>query len=100
MQLVGLGLYMGYIPFNSIFFERLIASFRIAGNVGFLIYLVDAWGYLGSSVVMLSKEIFQINLTWTEFYPNSVIIFSGIGIAGTLYSWVYFSRKYNSMIND
>ncbi|RZS72371.1 hypothetical protein EV199_4290 [Pseudobacter ginsenosidimutans] len=99
MQLVGLGLYMGYIPFNSIFFERLIASFRIAGNVGFLIYLVDAWGYLGSSFVMLSKEIFKVNLTWTEFYPNSVIIFSVIGIAGTLYSWMYFSRKYNSMMN-
>jgi len=41
MQLVSLGLYMGYIPFNSIFFERLIASFSIAGNVGFLIYFAD-----------------------------------------------------------
>lgn len=100
MQLVGLGLYMGYIPFNCIFFERLIASFRIAGNVGFLIYLVDAYGYLGSSFVMLSKEIFQINLTWSEFYPNSVVIFSVIGVAGTLFSWVYFSRKYQSHSNS
>lgn len=97
MQLVGLGLYMGYIPFNCIFFERLIASFRIAGNVGFLIYLVDAYGYLGSSFVMLSKEFFQINLTWTEFYPNSVMIFSAIGMAGTLFSLAYFSRKYRSV---
>lgn len=100
MQLVGLGLYMGYIPFNCIFFERLIASFRIAGNVGFLIYLVDAYGYLGSSFVMLSKEIFQINLTWSEFYPNSVVIFSVIGAAGTLFSMVYFSRKYQSLHNS
>lgn len=100
MQLVGLGLYMGYIPFNCIFFERLIASFRIAGNVGFLIYLVDAYGYLGSSFVMLSKEIFQINLTWSQFYPNSVVIFSVIGLAGTCFSWVYFSRKYQSLNNS
>ncbi|MGN6417991.1 MAG: DUF5690 family protein [Pseudobacter sp.] len=100
MQLVGLGLYMGYIPFNCIFFERLIASFRIAGNVGFLIYLVDAYGYLGSSFVMLSKEIFQINLTWSEFYPNSVVLFSVIGVAGTLFSMVYFSRKYQSLSNS
>ena len=99
MQLVGLGLYMGYIPFNCIFFERLIASFRIVGNVGFLIYLVDAYGYLGSSFVMLTKEIFQINLTWVEFYPNSVVIFSVIGLAGTLFSWGYFSRKYRSLNN-
>jgi hypothetical protein len=28
MQLVSLGLYMAYIPFNCIFFERMIATFR------------------------------------------------------------------------
>ena len=94
MQLVGLGLYMGYIPFNCIFFERLIASFKIAGNVGFLIYLVDAYGYLGSMLVMLSKEIFQIKLTWSQFYPAGVVIFSVIGIAGTIYSLSYFNRKF------
>ncbi len=38
MILVGLGLYTGYIPYNAIFFERLIAVFRMSGNVGFLIY--------------------------------------------------------------
>lgn len=97
MQLVGLGLYMGYIPFNCIFFERLIAAFKIAGNVGFLIYLVDAYGYLGSTLVMLSKEIFQIKLTWSQFYPAGVVIFSVIGIAGTLFSLLYFNRKFESI---
>ena len=100
MQLAGLGLYMGYIPFNCIFFERLIATFRIAGNVGFLIYLADAWGYLGSSFVMLTKEIFQINLTWSQFYPNSVVLFSVIGIAATIFSLLYFSRRYSSIQNS
>jgi MFS family permease len=94
MQLVGLGLYMGYIPFNSIFFERLIASFKIAGNVGFLIYLADAYGYLGSITVMLCKEIGKVQLTWTQFYPAAVVIFSVIGVAGTLFSFLYFNRKY------
>ena len=94
MQLAGLGLYMGYIPFNCIFFERLIASFKIAGNVGFLIYVVDAWGYLGSSAVMLSKEVFHLQLTWTQFYPVCVVLFSVTGLLGTVYSWLYFSRKY------
>lgn len=97
MQLVGLGLYMGYIPFNCIFFERLIASFKIAGNVGFLIYLVDAWGYLGSTTVMLTKEVFQVKLTWSQFYPIGVVIFSAIGLAGTLFSLLYFNRKYQSL---
>lgn len=94
MQLVGLGLYMGYIPFNCIYFERLIAAFRIAGNVGFLIYVADAWGYLGSMSVMLSKEVFKLQLTWTQFYPVCVVVFSVIGIGTTVYSLVYFNRKF------
>lgn len=97
MQLVGLGLYMGYIPFNCIFFERMIASFRVAGNVGFLIYLVDAYGYLGSSSVILSRHIFQINLTWSQFYPNAVVIFSVVGILTTIFSLFYFNRKYRTL---
>lgn len=94
MQLVGLGLYMGYIPFNCMFFERLIAAFKITGNVGFLIYLVDAWGYLGSSAVVLSKEVFRLQLSWVQFYPVCVVFFSIAGLVGTVYSWLYFSRKY------
>lgn len=100
MQLVGLGLYMGYIPFNCIFFERLIAAFKITGNVGFLIYVVDAWGYLGSSAVMLSKEVFRLHLTWTQFYPISVVLFCIVGLLGTIYSWFYFSRNYKQQFSN
>ncbi|MCV6627445.1 MAG: DUF5690 family protein, partial [Cellvibrionaceae bacterium] len=39
----GLGLYMGYVPFNSVLFERLIANFNEVANVGFLIYLADSF---------------------------------------------------------
>jgi MFS family permease len=94
MQLAGLGLYMGYIPFNCIFFERLIASFRIAGNVGFLIYFADAFGYLGSVIVMLIKEFMRLKLNWSQFYSHGVVIGSLLGLAGTIYSWFYFRKKY------
>jgi hypothetical protein len=59
--------------------------------------VVDAYGYLGSSSVILSRHIFQINLTWSEFYPNAVVIFSVVGIIATIFSLVYFNRKYNSL---
>jgi MFS family permease len=98
MQLTGLGLYMGYIPFNCIFFERLIASFRIAGNVGFLIYFADAFGYLGSVVVMLSKEFMKLQLNWSQFYSHAVVIGSVLGLAGTIFSWFYFRKKY--LVNE
>ncbi|HLG40888.1 MAG TPA: DUF5690 family protein, partial [Chitinophagaceae bacterium] len=96
MQLAGLGLYMGYIPFNCIFFERLIASFRIAGNVGFLIYFADAFGYLGSVIVMLTKEFMKLNLNWSQFYSQGVVLFSLLGLAGTIFSLFYFQKKYSA----
>ncbi|PWU04944.1 MAG: hypothetical protein C5B52_00430 [Bacteroidetes bacterium] len=95
MILVGLGLYTGYVPYNSIFFERMIAVFRVSGNVGFLIYISDAFGYLGSVAVMLSKEVFQIKVKWSVLYPNAVVIFSIVGFVTTLISLIYFNRKYS-----
>lgn len=97
MQLAGLGLYMGYIPFNCIYFERLIAAFKITGNVGFLIYIADAWGYLGSMSVMLTKELAGLQLTWIQFYPTSVVIFSVVGVLATLFSLIYFNGRYKRM---
>jgi hypothetical protein len=100
MQLAGLGLYMGYIPFNCIYFERLIAAFKITGNVGFLIYIADAWGYLGSMTVMLTKELAGLQVTWIQFYPTSVVIFSVIGALATVFSLVYFNSRYKRMATE
>jgi len=93
MTAVGLGLYMVYIPFNSVFFERLIAAFRFTGNVGFLIYLADSFGYLGSVGVLLSKEIFKVKLNWVDFFSNSVMILSVVGVLLTVFSAYYFAKK-------
>ncbi len=95
MMLVGLGLYMGYIPFNCVLFERMIATFKYAGNVGFLMYLADSYGYLGSVAVMLSKSVFQVQLSWTSFYSYGVTVFSVIGLLGTIISAWYFKSMYN-----
>nr|WP_202800228.1 DUF5690 family protein [Pontibacter sp. BAB1700] len=97
MMLVGLGLYMVYIPFNAVFFDRLISAFRYTGNVGFLIYLADSFGYVGSVGVLFSKEILQVQLNWVTFFSNSVIALSAIGILLTAFSMVYFGRKYEKM---
>lgn len=96
MMFVGLGLYMVYIPFNAVFFDRLISTFQYTGNVGFLIYLADSFGYVGSVGVLLSKEIFRVQLNWVTFFSNSVISLSAIGLLLTAFSMVYFSRKYKS----
>ena len=94
MQLVGMGLYMAYIPVNCIFFERMIASFKINGNVGFLIYIADAFGYLGSALVLLTKELSHIQANWSSFYSNAALLCAIIGVAGTFFSLSYFNKKY------
>lgn len=98
MTLVGLGLYMVYIPFNAVFFDRLISTFKYTSNVGFLIYIADSFGYVGSIGVLLSKEIFKIELNWTIFFSNSVILLSVIGCILTIFSLVYFIKKYKKLI--
>jgi hypothetical protein len=71
----------------------LIAAFRFTGNVGFLIYLADSFGYLGSVSVLLSKEIFKVKLNWVEFFSNSVMWLSVAGTLITVFSAWYFSMK-------
>jgi MFS family permease len=97
MTIVGLGLYMVYIPFNSVFFDRFIATFKYAGNVGFLIYLADSFGYVGSIGVLMSKEIFKVKLNWVTFFSNSVIILSILGLVLTIFSSIYFMDKYRTL---
>jgi hypothetical protein len=59
MIMLGMGLYLGYVPFNSILFDRMIATFKYVSTVGFLIYLADAFGYLGSIGVLLVQRIWS-----------------------------------------
>lgn len=52
MLALGFGSYLAYIPFNAIFFDRLVALLRRPANAGFLIYIADAFGYLGSVLLV------------------------------------------------
>src|SRR5271165_6240451 len=53
MVLVGIGLYLPYVAIHTTIFERLIAMTRDRGNLGYLMYLADAFGYLGYPIFML-----------------------------------------------
>lgn len=68
MTMSGFGMYLCYIPFNGIYFDRMIAAFDIKGNVGFLIYIVDSFGYLGSVLILLYKNFGSARTSWLNFY--------------------------------
>ncbi len=67
MVINGVGLYLPYILFHCLIFERLVALLRFSGNVGFLFYTADALGYTGSVGVMLFKEFSHSQVTWVTF---------------------------------
>ncbi|NJB71336.1 MFS family permease [Saonia flava] len=91
---IGLGLYICYVPFNCIFFDRMIATFRIKGNAGYLIYLADAFGYFGSMAVLLYKNFGQSNLSWLKFMINGCYFIAGLGLIISLISLGFFKSKY------
>jgi Family of unknown function (DUF5690) len=93
MTMAGLGLYLGYVPYNAIFFERMIATFRYKGNVGFLIYVADSMGYLGSVSLLLVKEFGRPNISWGEFFREGVVFVAVIGGIAALLSLIYFLRQ-------
>jgi hypothetical protein len=92
MTFAGLGLYLGYVPYNAVFFERLLASFHFKGNVGFLIYVADSIGYLGSVSVLLVKELGHPDISWGAFFKDSVMIVAVIGGISATLSLLYFRR--------
>ena len=89
----GLGLYLGYIPYNAIFFERLIATFHYKSNVGFLIYVADSMGYLGSVTLLLVKESAKKNISWADFFKTGIIYVALIGGISAVLSLFYFLQK-------
>jgi hypothetical protein len=96
MVLIGLGLYLGYIPFNSIFFDRLIAAFQYTGTVGFIMYVADSFGYLGSVSVLFFKEFGHANLSWLNFFISGGYIVSATGTLLITGSMIYFHYKHKS----
>jgi len=94
MIMIGIGLYLSYVPFNALYFERMIASYKIKGNVGFIMYVADAFGYLGTVVVLFIKQFFGLQVSWTTFFVNAVLSICTFGIVGTIIAAVYFRNKY------
>jgi MFS family permease len=88
------GLYLGYVPYNCFYFERMLAAYKVPGNVGFLIYIADAFGYLGTVVVLLVKEFVSIKFSWVDFFSGLFYVSSAAGILLVLWGSTLFGRIY------
>ncbi len=93
MILTGLGLYLGYVPFNCILFDRFIAVYKTAANAGFLIYIADSFGYLASVGVLFFKNFGNSQISWYDFFIKSNYVLTLFGGLLTILSIIYFRKK-------
>ncbi|WP_225872696.1 DUF5690 family protein [Pedobacter frigoris] len=93
MAVLGTGLYMAYIPYNAIFFERMIATFNYKSNIGFIMYVADSIGYAGSFSLLLFREFGHVEISWVQFFKECLLVVPLIGGTFSILSLVYFRRK-------
>jgi MFS family permease len=79
MIATGAGVYLGYTPFNAMLFDRLIAFSGRVATAGFLIYVADAAGYLGSVALLLWRNLGGAQLNWLQVFTLAAY---GASLAG------------------
>jgi len=90
---VGFGAYLAYSMCNSIYFERMLASFKYVGTVGFMITLADYYAYFGSLGVLFYKNFFQHSISNLNFFIAISYAVSAVYFVLVLFSVGYFRRK-------
>ena len=92
MIVVGFSMYLPYIAFHALFFERWIAYFKIKSNIGYLMHVADAAGYFGSTLVLLFKNFNSIQYSWVTFFIYCAFITSFIIIIFSILNFLYFNK--------
>lgn len=94
MTLNGLGLYMAYVPFQIVVYERFVALFKINGNAGYFMYLSDSVGYLGSILVLVYKEFFVSKTNWLAFFQSLSYSIMIVGFILLLAASLWIARRH------
>ena len=87
MIVAGFSMYLPYIAIHTMYFERWIAHFRYKSNIGFMMSMADAAGYLGSTIILLVKNFATPTVSWVDFFMVSAIV---IGLAMAVFALAAF----------
>ncbi|MCA9233945.1 MAG: hypothetical protein KDA44_00640 [Planctomycetales bacterium] len=93
MTLLGMGSYLAYVPYNSLLFDRLLASTRVTGTAVFAIYVADAAGYVGSILTQLLKDLAWGGNSRLSFLTNLSYTVCGVAALSLAGSCYYFLRR-------
>jgi hypothetical protein len=91
MILIGLGLYLPYLVVQTTLFERLLAMTRDRGNVGYLIYLADSFGYLGYVAVLIARNLLAPGENFLSFFIVLSWVIASACVLLLIPCWCYFA---------
>jgi len=79
----GIGLYMAFVPYQSIFMDRILASLHTVATASFLIALGDAYGYLTVLATYIGKYVYPEatgnELNWAQLLAiGAYIVLVGV----------------------
>ncbi len=97
MIIAGFAMYLAYVSFHTMLFERWIALFRYQSNIGFLMYIADAFGYLGSVGVLFLKNFGGKVQSWLTYISTIAYLVGAVTLVLTALAWVYFLKKEKEM---
>ena len=79
MTACGIGLYVPYVAIHTTVFERLIAATRHPCNLGFLMGVADAFGYLGYAIVLTVKMTTDVHSV-LPFFRGALLVVAATSI--------------------
>jgi MFS family permease len=92
VALIGFGGYLAYVPYNSVLFDRLMASTRFVGTAVFAIYVADSAGYTASCITQIGKDVLAAQTSRTQFLQYFSLLLSVVGTLSVAVGGVYFWR--------
>jgi Family of unknown function (DUF5690) len=92
MTACGIGLYIPYVAIHTSVFERLIAATRHPCNLGFLLYLADAFGYLGYAIVIVVKMSVVETGGVLPFFRGALLVVATTSIVALAAALFLFQR--------
>ena len=93
MLLIGMGMFLAYTAIQTVVFERMIALFQLKANAGFFMYICDSIGYLGSVSLLLYKEFYMTEISWTEVLIKFIFFQTIVGLLLLFSSQIFFQRR-------
>jgi len=91
MITTGVGLYISFIPYQAILFERLLASLHVVATAAFLVTLCDSYGYLSTITLYFYKQFGAANASWVHVitvlgYGLGVFVPLTVGTAAMIFA--------------